>query len=105
MPCWNVEERDGIVVAAHNNPPMNYLVSEGTAELADLVESWRRPEVRVVVITGAPKDKYITHYSVEELVKLGDDPIGSDSSPAGSSSGITRCSVRSPISTSPSSPR
>ena len=74
MPCWNVEERDGIVVAAHNNPPMNYLVSEGTAELADLVESWRRPEVRVVVITGAPKDKYITHYSVEELVKLGDDP-------------------------------
>jgi enoyl-CoA hydratase/carnithine racemase len=74
MPCWNVEERDGIVVAAHDNPPMNYLVSEGTAELADLIESWRRPEVRVVVITGAPKDKYITHYSVEELVKLGDDP-------------------------------
>jgi enoyl-CoA hydratase len=74
MACWNVEERDGIVVAAHDNPPMNYLVGEGTAELAELVESWRRPEVRVVVITGAPKDKYITHYSVEELVKLGDDP-------------------------------
>jgi enoyl-CoA hydratase len=74
MPCWDVEERDGIVIAAHNNPPMNYLVGEGTAELASLVEDWRRPEVRVVVITGAPKDKYITHYSVEELVKLGDDP-------------------------------
>jgi len=74
MPCWNVEERDGIVIAAHDNPPMNYLVGEGTAELASLIEDWRRPEVRVVVITGAPKDKYITHYSVEELVKLGDDP-------------------------------
>jgi len=24
---WEVEERDGIVVAAHNNPPMNYFVS------------------------------------------------------------------------------
>jgi enoyl-CoA hydratase len=74
MPCWNVEERDGVVIAAHDNPPMNYLVGEGTAELASLIEDWRRPEVRVVVITGAPKDKYITHYSVEELVKLGDDP-------------------------------
>jgi enoyl-CoA hydratase len=74
MPCWNVEERDGIVIAAHDNPPMNYLVGEGTAELASLIEDWRRPEVRVVVITGAPRDKYITHYSVEELVKLGDDP-------------------------------
>jgi enoyl-CoA hydratase/carnithine racemase len=74
MACWEVEERDGIVVAAHNNPPMNYLVAEGTAELAALVEDWQRPEVRVVVITGAPKNQYITHYSVEELVRLADDP-------------------------------
>jgi enoyl-CoA hydratase len=74
MACWEVEERDGIVVAAHNNPPMNYLVAEGTAELAALIEDWQRPEVRVVVITGAPKNQYITHYSVEELVRLADDP-------------------------------
>jgi enoyl-CoA hydratase/carnithine racemase len=74
MAYWDVQERGGIVVAAHDNPPMNYLVAGGTAELAKLIESWRRPEVRVVVITGAPKDKYITHYSVEELVQSGDDP-------------------------------
>jgi enoyl-CoA hydratase len=74
MSYWDVEERDGIVIAAHNNPPMNYLVGQGTAELASLIERWRSPEVRVIVITGAPKDKYITHYSVEELVKLVEDP-------------------------------
>ncbi len=74
MPYWEVEERDGIVIAAHNNPPMNYLVGQGTAELASLIERWRSPDVRVIVITGAPKDKYITHYSVEELVKLVEDP-------------------------------
>jgi enoyl-CoA hydratase/carnithine racemase len=74
MPHWRVEERDGIVVAAHDSPPMNYLVAEGTTELAALIEDWHRPEVRVIIITGAPKDKYITHYSVEELVQLGDDP-------------------------------
>jgi enoyl-CoA hydratase/carnithine racemase len=74
MSYWDVEERDGIVIAAHNNPPMNYLVGEGTAELASLIERWRSSDVRVIVITGAPKDKYITHYSVEELVKLVEDP-------------------------------
>jgi enoyl-CoA hydratase/carnithine racemase len=74
MTYWDVEERGGIAVAKHNNPPMNYLVAGGTAELAKLIEGWRRPEVRVVVITGAPKGKYITHYSVEELVESGDDP-------------------------------
>jgi enoyl-CoA hydratase len=73
MACWDIEERDGIVVAAHNNPPMNYLIAEGTAELASLVEKWRSSDVRVIVITGAPKDKYITHYSVEELVLLAED--------------------------------
>jgi enoyl-CoA hydratase/carnithine racemase len=74
MSCWDIEQRDGIVIAAHNNPPMNYLIGQGTAELASLIEQWRSSDVRVIVITGAPKDKYITHYSVEELVQLVEDP-------------------------------
>jgi enoyl-CoA hydratase/carnithine racemase len=73
MRCWEIEERDGIVVASHSNPPMNYLIAEGTAELASLIEKWRTSDVRVIVITGAPKDKYITHYSVEELVEFVED--------------------------------
>ena len=37
MTYWDVEERGGIAVAKHNNPPMNYLVAGGTAELAKLI--------------------------------------------------------------------
>lgn len=73
MSVWDVEERDGIVVAAHNNPPMNYFIGESAAELAEMLPRWREDDVRVVVITGATPGKYITHYSVEELVELAED--------------------------------
>ena len=68
MKFWTIEQRGGVVVAAYNNPPTNYLVGEATIELAALIETWRAPEVRAVVLTGAVHDRYITHYSVEELV-------------------------------------
>jgi len=70
---WDVEERDGIVIAAHNNPPMNYFIGESAAELAEMLPRWREDDVRVVIITGAIPGKYITHYSVEELVELAED--------------------------------
>jgi enoyl-CoA hydratase/carnithine racemase len=73
MSVWKVEERDGIVVAAHDNPPMNYFVGESAAELAEMLPRWREDDVRVVIITGATPGKYITHYSVEELVELAED--------------------------------
>lgn len=73
MSVWDVEERDGIVIAAHNNPPMNYFVGESAAELAEMLPRWREDDVRVVIITGAIPGKYITHYSVEELVELAED--------------------------------
>ena len=34
-----------------------------------MLARWREPDVKAVVITGAPAGKYITHYSVEELVQ------------------------------------
>jgi enoyl-CoA hydratase/carnithine racemase len=73
MSVWEVEESDGIVVAGHNNPPMNYFVGESAAELGEMLPRWREPDVRVVIITGAVPDRYITHYSVEELVELAED--------------------------------
>jgi enoyl-CoA hydratase len=74
MSVWNIEERDGgIVIAAHNNPPMNYFIGESATGLAELLPRWREPEVRVVIITGAIPDRYITHYSVEELVGMYED--------------------------------
>jgi enoyl-CoA hydratase len=71
---WEVEERDdGIIIAAHNNPPHNYFIGESAAGLAEMLPRWRDDDVRVVILTGAVKDRYITHYSVEELLDLAED--------------------------------
>ena len=68
MKHWDIEHQNAVIVAGYKNPPTNYLVADATIELATLIESWRAPEVRAVVLTGAVGDRYITHYSVEELV-------------------------------------
>ena len=74
MAYWDVERTDrGVVVAAYTNAPMNYFVGEGVEELAALIPTLRAPEVRAVVITGGPADRYLTHYSVEELGALAAD--------------------------------
>ncbi len=74
MKYWDIEQQGAVMIAAYNNPPTNYMVAEGTAELAELITRWREPDVRAVVLTGAVPDRYITHYSVEELVEMGADP-------------------------------
>ncbi|MFT4562133.1 MAG: enoyl-CoA hydratase, partial [Gammaproteobacteria bacterium] len=74
MQYWDIEKRGGIVVVGYNNPPTNYLIAPAMGELDQLISSWREPDVKVVVLTGAVPDRYITHYSVEELVAMGDDP-------------------------------
>jgi enoyl-CoA hydratase/carnithine racemase len=71
---WNVEFQDGISIAALNSGPMNYMTGPALGEFKDIITSWRDPSVRVGVITGDVPEKYITHYSVEELVVMGDDP-------------------------------
>src|SRR6201996_1269540 len=71
---WKVEENDGIVIAAHDNPPMNYFVGHSAQGLAEMLpRGWGEDAVRVVIITGAAPGRYITHYSVEELVDLAAD--------------------------------
>ena len=74
MEYWDIEKHNGIFIAGYKNPPTNYLVAPATAELTDMISSWREPDVNVVVLTGAVPDRYITHYSVEELVEMGNDP-------------------------------
>ena len=73
MSLWNVEITDGVAVASYNNPPMNYMTADGMNGLKELIEQWRDPDVRVVVLTGALPDRFITHYSVEELVESARD--------------------------------
>lgn len=74
MTFWKITEENGVVTAAHDNPPMNYLTAEGAAELGDLITRWKDPAVRAVVLTGAVPGRFITHYSVEELAALAGNP-------------------------------
>lgn len=71
---WIVDQEDGVCIAALNTGPMNYMTAGAIGEFKDIITSWQDPRVRVGIITGAVPDKYITHYSVEELVDMGDDP-------------------------------
>jgi enoyl-CoA hydratase len=48
---------------------MNYFCADGTRELVALIEAWRDPSIRAVVLTGGLPGKFITHYSVEELLQ------------------------------------
>jgi len=73
MGLWKTETKDRVVVATYTNPPMNYFCADGTRELVGLIEAWKSPDVRAVVLTGGMAGKFITHYSVEELVEYATD--------------------------------
>jgi enoyl-CoA hydratase/carnithine racemase len=67
MTLWTTEIENGICTATYSFPPMNYIGSQGTREMFELIESWKDPKVRAIVIRGGVKEKFITHYYGEEL--------------------------------------
>ena len=73
MKLWQLASDGPVAVARYANPPMNYFCAEATQELSGLIESWQSPEVRAVVLTGAVPGRFITHYSVEELLSLAEN--------------------------------
>ncbi|MFT3924244.1 MAG: enoyl-CoA hydratase/isomerase family protein [Myxococcales bacterium] len=51
-----------------HNPPHQFMTTRMVRELDELTERWEQDErVRAIVITGAPGDVFITHFSVDEL--------------------------------------
>lgn len=74
MNCWKTENLDdGVVLARYSAPPMNYFCAQGATELGELIAQWQSPEVRAVILTGDVQGKFITHYSVEELLSYAED--------------------------------
>jgi enoyl-CoA hydratase len=70
---WTIEADEGVVVARFANPPMGFFCARAAAELAELIDAWKDDVVRAVVLTGTG-GKFITHYSVDELIAFGQDP-------------------------------
>jgi enoyl-CoA hydratase/carnithine racemase len=73
-PLWTTEQDGAVVVATYDNGPMNYFCAEGAQELAGLIDQWRDPAVRAVVLGGGGnRGAFLTHYSVEELLAAASD--------------------------------
>src|SRR5579859_7532158 len=75
MQFWVTDRRGAVEIATFSNPPYNYLDKPVIDELAQLVEQWRDPAIRAVVIQSRPQDPgFFSQYSVEELGGLAADP-------------------------------
>lgn len=70
MSLWTTQTRNGVLTATYSFPPMNYIGVAGTREMEALIESWKDPSVRVVVIRGGVEGKFITHYDGGELAAI-----------------------------------
>jgi enoyl-CoA hydratase len=66
---WRVEREGAVAVASYHEPPMNYLTGRGLAQLGELIPTWADEEIRAVVLTGGVAGRFITHFSVEELLE------------------------------------
>jgi enoyl-CoA hydratase len=69
---WTVDVDDRVAVLAYANPPMNYLTANGFYHFGRALDEARRADPLAYVITGAPADQFITHYSVEEILAAQD---------------------------------
>jgi enoyl-CoA hydratase len=65
---WQVEVVDHIAVIAYDNPPINYLTSAGLFQLGNALDLARRAHPAAMIITGAIQDRFITHFSVEDIL-------------------------------------
>ena len=74
MALWSTKVSDGVALATYTNPPINYFCAEAAQELAELIDSWRDPAIRAVVLCGGTGGGFITHWSIEELLGLASDP-------------------------------
>lgn len=77
--------REGpVLIATLHNPPRNLMNAVMVRELTDLADALvEDTETRVLVLTGEG-DIFITHYDVDELVRLADRMQGTAGVPGGS---------------------
>jgi len=73
---WKESRSDGVATATFHRPPMNYFTTKDVIDLTELVVSWSDPSVSAVVLAGGVPEKFITHFSAEEILEGLQDPAG-----------------------------
>ena len=72
MTFWEIKEEGSVLILSYNNPPMNYLIGPAMEEFRNLIPRLQEPTVRAVILQGKPDGFFITHFSVEDLIALGE---------------------------------
>ena len=72
MALWEIAREGNVLIASYNNPPMNYLTGSAMVEFRELMPQFEDPGIRAVILQGAPDGLFITHFSVEALVAMGE---------------------------------
>jgi enoyl-CoA hydratase len=64
-----VEQRDRVLVARIDDPPYNYMTARMQRDLDVLTTAVDRDHsVGAVIVTGAPPDRYITHFDIGDIL-------------------------------------
>jgi enoyl-CoA hydratase len=75
MKHFTVDQHEQVQVWTIHNPPMNYMTAPMSQELLELVgRAESDASTRAIILTGGVEGKFITHYSVDELAAMADDP-------------------------------
>jgi enoyl-CoA hydratase/carnithine racemase len=69
----NITREGTTMIVAFNNPPRHTLTAPMVAELRALADQLTQDEdTRVLILTGAAENTFITHYDVGELAATSD---------------------------------
>src|SRR6202140_557623 len=75
MKHFTVDQHEHVQVWTISNPPMNYMTAPMSQELLELVgRAENDADTRAIILTGGVDGKFITHYRVDELAAMADDP-------------------------------
>lgn len=73
---WEQTLDGDIALARFCNPPMNYYTDALVGDLEDCIDSWSSPDVAAVVLTSGVSGRFITHFSVEDILRNQTAPEG-----------------------------
>src|SRR5260370_16477121 len=75
MKYFTVDQHEQVKAWTIHNPPMNYMTAPMSQELLELIgRAESDANTRAIILTGGIDGKFITHYSVDELAAMADDP-------------------------------